>query len=208
MVEEAETYYIGISKKCCRNCETLIEAINEVSEEMNLGSIKEVLETRDAHGYRFRATIPEFMEPGSEILAPDIRERIEQLFLRKVRANNLREAFNKKDILVPGKNQVHERSKSPPDMFGGIESPKMKNVEEEYFKPMEDTKPIGQGKKRKDTEEEEEASFSGVTTVIPAKKNKGKEKIKAEDNEESEEKKPNQQWRDRSKETGFRGRSH
>ena len=90
-------------------------------------------------------------------------------------------------------------------MFGGIESPKMKNIEEEYFKPMEGAKPIEQGEKRKDTEE---ASFSGDNTVNPAKKNKGKEKIKAEDNEESEEKEPNQQWRNQLKEKGFNGRSH
>lgn len=72
----SKKYYIGVSKRCCRNCEKAIEAVDSVKK----GSLREhVLNVRDeGHGYSFRADVPLFLTDNYKI-----REKFFSLMKRR-----------------------------------------------------------------------------------------------------------------------------
>jgi hypothetical protein len=90
--------YLGISKKCCANCEVAIKAVNTLRNNR-------FVEVRgEGHGFSFAADIPVFLKA-------DVKIRKEFLVLRDV--SNLEEVFAINDKgHIPGADQLHTPSSS------------------------------------------------------------------------------------------------
>lgn len=93
-----ENVYIGISKKCCANCETAIQAINAVK-------MVNIIEVRGSgHGFSFSADIPRFLKG-------DVKIKAEFLKLRKI--ERIEQVFNKNGSgRIEGHDQLHTPSSS------------------------------------------------------------------------------------------------
>lgn len=108
-------FYIGISKKCCRTCENLIDAVNEV-----MGNKIEKVQVRDVgHGSYYPAAVPDFLDPEKSRLSPAIREQIELNFRKKMKAEPSEELggiFGREAERV-GSSEHAPRSPSPPFAF-------------------------------------------------------------------------------------------
>jgi hypothetical protein len=90
--------YIGISKKCCLNCELAIHSVNSAKK-------RNIVEVRgEGHGFSFSAGIPVFLKSDTKI-----REE----FLRLRGIQNLEEVFftNQKGR-ISGDDQLHTPSSS------------------------------------------------------------------------------------------------
>lgn len=111
--------YIGISKKCCKQCTMAIKAVNHVKKstiQEGDGPVEiDTINIRDSHGYYFKADCPAFLEQNLQIQAK---------FLELMNVQTLREAFNKKDAYVPASHQVHLNSVSDPCSLSDV-SPNM-----------------------------------------------------------------------------------
>lgn len=94
---ENEPVYIGVSKKCCGNCETAIQALNQVM----LGQVVTV--RGEGHGFNFLAGIPEFLKANREI---------EAIFLRMRAVETLEKAFVNDSGRISGQNQLLSPSSS------------------------------------------------------------------------------------------------
>jgi len=93
-VNLSEPIYIGVSKKCCGNCESAMVALNAV-----IGS-KVIAVRGDGHGFNFLAGIPEFLK---------ININIQEAFLMLRDVDTLEKAF----INDPGKISGDEQLLTP-----------------------------------------------------------------------------------------------
>ncbi len=197
-----QIYYVGISKKCCYKCEKMIEAINETMEEMELASVKEIVEIRDGHRRVFSAGIPEFVAYGNDILDEDIRREIRNKFIQKMRADSLTEAFERKEEgRIPPWVQVHRRSRSPAEILKGVKSPKPREILDQFsadITPLDKSwKESEKGKEKSEEEIVEKHSKRKKSTGREEELNKHTESIREETYElEQDKKKPRLHKRD------------
>lgn len=100
-LSDGQKYYIGVSKKCCLNCEKAIQAVNEMSGN---SLVENILQVRDSSGYTFNADAPPFL-----IKNKDLQKR----FLKLRAVKTLAAAFEENpDQDVPGFAQLQIRSES------------------------------------------------------------------------------------------------
>lgn len=123
-LDNGQEQYVGISKRCCANCEAMIQAINEVkAKEQQGGVIKEVIKVREeGHSLHFKSAIPEFVVEGNKILRANESKAIREKFLEKVGVSSLEEAYHESKPQVGIRRpQTNTKSVSPPDRFAVLD---------------------------------------------------------------------------------------
>ncbi|MDX2164059.1 MAG: hypothetical protein SFW07_01440 [Gammaproteobacteria bacterium] len=90
-VNLSEPIYIGVSKKCCGNCESAMLALNAV-----MGS-KVIAVRGDGHGFNFLAGIPEFLRRNN---------KIQEAFLMLRDVDTLEKAFINDPGRISGDDQL------------------------------------------------------------------------------------------------------
>lgn len=102
-IKALRSQYIGISKKCCLNCDCAIEAVNNVIKKYTGVDNFILMRTVEGSGGKFPAAVPDFLK--------DCREFEEEfLVLRKTRS--LLNAFQEKETHVDASRQKQRGSKS------------------------------------------------------------------------------------------------
>lgn len=102
VINDLPSYYIGVSKKCCLNCECTIRAVNEVLKEHGKKDDFIVLRTLKGSAKRFPAPVPDFL----------VDTAFTEKFLRIRQHGNLEKAFKQAEKkLVPGDCQKQRRSR-------------------------------------------------------------------------------------------------
>lgn len=139
-----ENVYIGISKKCCANCETAIQAINSV-KRVNIIEVRGL-----GHGFSFSADIPRFLKS-------DVKIKAEFLRLRKI--ETIEQVFNKNGSgRIEGYDQLHTPSSSVYDSISthGESLEVSESVDEEMIHQiLLKEKNIEPEKKKSDTKKSE-----------------------------------------------------
>ena len=118
-----DKFYMGISKRCCANCEAVIKAVNKVIGD----KIEESIEVREeGHRQIFPSGIPKFIDfkgenDKSDYLSDDDRRAIRNAFFKEIRDSegSLTRAFGRKNI-GDSSAQLHTRSSSPPDKLADL----------------------------------------------------------------------------------------
>jgi hypothetical protein len=98
--------YIGISKRCCRNCMAAIKIVNLIVKnnlKEDVGEDRYSFTVRDdGHNQHFLSQIPSFLR----------EEPYKTAFLNEVNKKSLEEAFHIKEEMQPNSRQQHVRSAS------------------------------------------------------------------------------------------------
>lgn len=111
-LNQNQSVYIGISKRCCRNCEKTIAATNYVKGQ-NSGIVEQILVRDEGSSYPFPADYPLFLLKDKAIQAK---------FLQLVNKKNLNQAFHETHPdKVPAADQHHAESTSMGKSFSSEE---------------------------------------------------------------------------------------
>lgn len=94
--------YIGVSKRCCKNCACAIKAVNHVLKKYGMREDFIRLRSKKSSNICFPAKPPQFLHQSPEL---------EAAFLRFRHANSIREAFNEKPHTVTAAAQHQRGSK-------------------------------------------------------------------------------------------------
>ncbi len=145
--------YIGVSKRCCRNCSIIIKALNNVLK-VNLDGLKDskgYFETRGSHSNLYPSGIPAFLHEFTNKPKHPLKN-LEKEFLRLSKANTLKEAFKRNAEVDSQEVETHARSES---LNTTSESPREKIILNELHK-----KTAAKNLKGINTEERKTATMS------------------------------------------------
>jgi hypothetical protein len=116
------SYYVGISKKCCKNCEAVIKAINTLWKGALVEGLQSIEVRGPGHQLPYPSQIPPVFKEGSGYLTDEERAELETTFLEHTGAVSLEKAYC--TPFPPPKPKpplLHPRSPSPIDFNASLQ---------------------------------------------------------------------------------------
>lgn len=116
-------FYIGISKRCCKNCEHVIEAINQVAKDNKISICVPPVMVRDiGHKNSYRCRIPDFLKSKAKF-----NTEIKEKFLELSGKDRLEDAFNDNDLITDDLTHKNSSEYKSSDKRDGV------SLDDEYY---------------------------------------------------------------------------